>query len=59
VNLLFTEHGPTLYLTTETDRVYENLSGLPNCNVDGQCERKSGPKQNETFGNAKLLIAKF
>jgi hypothetical protein len=57
VTLLFTEHGPTFYLTTETNRFYENLSCLPNCNVDGKCERKSGPKQNETFSKGKLLIA--
>jgi hypothetical protein len=59
VTLLFTEHGPTLYLTTETDRFYENLSRFPNCNVDGQCEKKSGPKQNETFDNAKLSTVKL
>ena len=59
VTLLFTEHGPTLYLTTERDRFYENLSCLPNCNIDGRHERKSGPMQNETFSNGKLLIAKL
>jgi hypothetical protein len=48
-SFFFTEHGSTFYLTTETDRLYETLSCLQNCNVYGQCERKSGPKQNETL----------
>ena len=57
VTLLFTEHGPVLYLTTETDpfsKIY--LVCQTAISMDVVREKVA---LNKTFSNAKLLIARL